>query len=102
MVLGLTQDSIGYFVPEDEWMVGLNNGAYDIHHFGYGIHRFWVCFGLNLVSKHFDTDYEEGVAPSREAVSFRLKNLHFLSKSLHFLLKNLHFLLKNLHLSLLC
>ena len=37
MVLGLTQDSLGYFVPGDEWMTGRNG------------------------------DYEEGVAPSAEA-----------------------------------
>ena len=26
MVAGLTQDSLGYYVPTDEWMTGRNNG----------------------------------------------------------------------------
>ena len=27
MVAGLTQDSLGYYIPTDEWMTGRNNGA---------------------------------------------------------------------------
>ena len=26
MVAGLTQDSLGYYIPTDEWMTGRNNG----------------------------------------------------------------------------
>ena len=28
MVAGLTQDSLGYYIPTDEWMTGRNNGVH--------------------------------------------------------------------------